>query len=355
LSTPPPQIFGRYAEAPIARHRSWRHLIRWLIERVDRRLAQVSQRDLTARLVSVATLARWIAWQGLRFAQAGRVRIAVVGAQDLDTFDRGKWYGLLPALLGGEGLVEVSFVGPRVALDASRFLPVGPSAVGAVQVRAYPVTLSECWQDVAQEERPDLVFMFQPGFETNETWFEGSGFSAMVTSAVPVGAASYGRDEYVIDRTVLTARGYASSGAAVENPFHLEMGHPSSRWGHTLWRLGDEVPGSMFRPDEARLEAIRRLSRMLTRLFDAGYQSDPLAFGTDVDVTLPGGARGQMIYLLGDLYADPQTGALLRRRRDQWQPLEVALSAQALQARPGHVPDALDRALWAAGLVERLL
>jgi hypothetical protein len=62
-----------------------------------------------------------------------------------------------------------------------------------------------------------------------------------------------------------------------------------------------------------------------------------------------------MIYLLGDLYADPQSGALLRRRHDQWQPLEVSLSPQALQARPRPVPDALDRALWAAELVERLL
>jgi len=299
-------------------------------------------------------LARWIAWQDVRFEQAGRLRIAVVGAQELDTFDRGKWYGLLPVLLGGEGLVEVSFVGPRVALEASRFLPVGPPAVGAVQVRAYPVALTECWQDIVQE-RPDLALMFQPGFETNEGWFEGSGFSTMVTSGVPVGATSYGRDEYVIDRAVLTARGYAASGAAVENPFHLEMGHASSRWGHTLWRLGDEAPGPMFRPDEARLEAIRGLSRMLTRLFYAGYPSDPLAFGTDVDVPLPEGGRGKMIYLVGDLYADPQTGALLRRRGDQWQPLEAALSAQALQARPGHMPDALDRALWAAGLVERLL
>jgi hypothetical protein len=351
---PSPQISGQYAEAPIGRHWTWRHLIRWLVEQVDRRLAQVSQKDLTARLVSVAALARWIAWQDLRFAQAGRLRIAVVGAQELDTFDRGKWYGLLPALLGGEGLVEVSFVGPRVALEASRFPPVGPSWVGAVQVRAYPVTLSECWQDIAQE-RPDLAFLFQPGFETNESWFEGTGFSEMVTSGLPVGATSYGRDEYVIDRTVLTARGYASSGAALENPFHLEAGHPSSRWGHTLWRLGDEVPGPMFRPDEARLEAISRLSRMLTRLFDAGYPSDPLTFGTDMDVPLPGGGRGQMIYLLGDLYANPQTGALVRRRGDQWQPVEAALSAQALQARPGPVPDALDRALWAAELVERLL
>jgi len=302
----------------------------------------------------VATLARWIAWQDPAFPQAGRWRIAVVGAQELDTFDRGKWYGLLPALLGGEGLVEVSFVGPRVALDTSRFLPVGPSAVGAVQVRAYPVALSECWQDIVQE-RPDLALLFQPGFETNEGWFEGSGFSAMVTSGVQVGATSYGRDEYVIDRTVLTARGYAGSGTAVENPFHLEMGHPSSRWGHTLWRLGDEVPGPMFRPDEARLEAIRRLSRMLTRLFDAGYAGDPLAFGTDVQVPLPGGGRGQMIYLVADLYADPQTGALLRRRGHQWQALELSLSPQALQARPGHMPDALDRALWAAELVDRLL
>ncbi|MEJ2327659.1 MAG: hypothetical protein P8Y25_12970, partial [Chromatiaceae bacterium] len=303
---------------------------------------------------SVATLARWIAWQDLRFAQAGRLRIAVIGAQELDTFDRGKWYGLLPALLGGGGLAEVLFVGPRLTLGASRFPPVGPSAVGAVQVRAYPVALSECWHDIAQE-RPDLAFMFQPGFETNDSWFQGPGFSAMVSSGVPVGATSYGRDEYVIDRTVLSARGYSSAGAAVENPFHMEMGHPSSRWGHTLWRLADKVPGPAFQPDEARLEAIRRLSRLLTRLFDAGYPTDPLAFGTDMEVSLPGHGRRQMIYLLGDLYADPQSGALLRRRHDQWQPLEVSLSPQALQARPRPVPDALDRALWAAELVERLL
>jgi hypothetical protein len=354
VPAPPSEISGQYAEAPIARHRSWRHLLRWLVEQGDRRLVQVSQKDLTARLVSVATLARWIAWQDLAFPKAGRWRIAIVGAQELDTFDRGKWYGLLPALLGSEGSVEISFVGPRLTLGASRFPPVGPSAVGAVEVRAYPGALSECWQDIAQEP-PDLAFLFQPGFETNDSWFEGPGFRTMVASGVPVGVSSYGRDEYVIDRTVLRARGYSSAGPAVENPFHMEMGHPSSRWGHTLWRLTGEAPGPAFQPSTDLLQAIRRLSRMLTRLFQAGYASDPLAFGTDVDVPLPEGGRGQMIYLLGDLYADPQTGALKRRRGHQWQALEASLAPQALRARPPQATDSLDRALWAAELVERLL
>jgi hypothetical protein len=348
------QIAGHYAEAPIARHRTWRHLLRWLVERVDRRLADISHKDLTARLVAVATLGRWIAWQDVRPARPGRFRVAIIGAHELDTFDRGKWYGLLPALLGCDAAFEMSFVGPSVALEGSRFPPVGPPSVGAVTGRTYPVTVSECWQDLAADP-PDLAMMFQPGLETNDSWFAGPGLSSLVTSGIPVGATSYGRDEYVIDRTVLVARGYSAAGDAVENPFYMEMGHANIRWGHTLWRLGPDVPGPGFVPDKHRLEGVGRLSQMLARLFAAGFVSEPLAFGTDVDVLLPGHGRARLIFLLGDLYADPQTGALLRRRGGDWHALEARLPTELLRTRPAPAPDSLDCALWAAELVDGLL
>jgi hypothetical protein len=334
-------------------HQSWRYLLRWLVRDQNRALGAIPQKDLTARLLSVVTLARWIGWQGLVSRRPGRLRVAIVGAEELDAFDKGKWYGLLPSLLGADWEPEVSFVGPKLKLSGSRFPRLGPDSLGPVEVRLYQEALRDCWNSLDPDSL-DLVMLFQPGFENHQEWFSGPDLMLLASSGIPVGVSSYGRDEYFIDREVLAAYGFADQGDAQENPFFMEMGHENVRWGHTLWRLGEEVPADGFLPHRERLQAVGRLSRTLAWWYRAGFTNRPLEFGTERETVLPGAGRARLIYLMGDLYARPNTGELLRNRKGEWQPLPMSIPADLLKRRPLPIVESLEGALWAAEVFERL-
>jgi hypothetical protein len=200
----------------------------------------------------------------------------------------------------------------------------------------------------------DLAMLFQPGFENHRQWFSRPDLEVLASSGIAVGVTSYGRDEYFIDREVLAAHGYSTQGEAEENPFFVEMGHENVRWGHTLWRLGSASPGEGFQPDGERLEAIGRLSRALAWWHRIGFVSEALNFGSERDLALPGVGRSRLIYLMGDLYVQPDTGELLRDRAGALQPVNMCVPPDLMSRRPLPGPESLDGALWAAEVFERL-
>lgn len=339
-------------DAPILRHREWRYLLRALAEQVDRSLARIEPKDLMARLVAPVTLARSIAWSGLSPKDPEVLRIAVIGAEQLDAFDDGKWYGLVPWLLGASAGIKVHLVGPRLGAHGGRFPTLGPPTLGRVSVHPYPASLAAAWGALPVAAL-DLAILFQPGFENNQGWFGGADLRLLVESGVPVAVTSYGYDEHLIDRCVLEAYGFGAEDGTAENPFYMEMGHPNIRWGHTLWRMAARRPPLYWVPDQARIDGVHRLSVLLARLFAAGYVSDASRFG---QVHLSDSPQERpLIYLAADVYVDPQDGRVLRRRASGWADTGRMVSRERLAARPEPPAPTLAAAVWAADLVGDLL
>jgi len=338
---------------PVLQHQSWRHLLRWLGRDLYRSLDGIARKDLTVRVASVVTLARWIGRQKITPKRPDRLRVAIVGAEEVDTFDGGKWYGLLPRLLGASWEPEVSFVGPKLKLSGSRFPPLGPDSVGPVIVREHRGTLHDRWGDLDPGSL-DLAMLFQPGFENHREWFSQDDLRLVVGSGIPMGVTSYGRDEYYIDRAVLGAYGFSDQGGAEENPFFVEMGHENVRWGHTLWQLGKAAPAEGFRADRTRLESLGRLSRALSWWHRIGFVSRPLEFGSEHELAMPGRRKARLIYLMGDLFVQPGTGELLRNHKGEWQSLPLRVPQEMLRRRPVPEDESLEGALWAAEVFEHL-
>jgi hypothetical protein len=67
-----------------------------------------------------------------------------------------------------------------------------------------------------------------------------------------------------------------------------------------------------------------------------------------------GVGRVSLVYLMGDLYARPDTGELLRDRHGEWQDLHMRIPPTLLEARPAPRSESLDGAFWAAEVFELL-
>jgi hypothetical protein len=325
-----------------------------MVSRISRDLATISNKDLTARCLAATTLARWIAWKGLKPKDSCCWRIAVIGAEELDSFDGGKWYGIVPVLLDLEVDIELFLIGPRLKLHSARFPTLGPAVVGTRPVvNAFKTTLASCWADLPLENL-DLAILFQPGFENDDQWFGGPDLRLIAESRLPVAASSYGEDEQVIDREVLTAYGFMAKDDVAENPLHMEMGHPNVRWGHTLWQVANRAPPFGFLADNDRLNDIHALSRMLTKLFDAGFINRPLEFGFAQKHNIRG-ERRRLVYLLADVYAEAASGRIWRKQRQGWSETELSLPREVMEARPPERKRSLDGAIWALKATAPLL
>lgn len=341
------------AQVPVQRHSDWRHLLRWLAS-YDAAVGRLRQHDLKARLVSVVTLARAWAWQGLRPKDSQTLRVLVVGAEELDTFDHGRWYGLLPALLGLNCACEMIFLGPKLHLERSRFSSLAPHSLPPVQTRGVTGTLAETWTLLPQAHL-DLIMLMQPGFENHAQWFSGPDMALLAQCGLPVLISSYGTDEFYLERRVLQAYGFGVAAGPELNPLYFEMGHARIRWGHSLWRLASQAPTAHAPVDRATLEHITRLSRLLTRLFQTGQLSDALDFGQrELEVNEAGKVR-TLRYLAGEVYGDLRTGELVRWRQKTPEPLGAKVSAIDLAAFPVSPGDPLDRALWVTDVLYRYL
>jgi hypothetical protein len=331
------------AEPPIVRNRTWRHLLRDLAGTACPGLARIPQRDLIPRLAAVAALARWVYWQGLSPGVGRGLRVAVIGAEEIDAFDGGYWYALLPVMLGLQVDCEVHLIGPNLRVPNSRFRNLFPEGLVPPSVIAYRSTYAEAAAQLPAD-RLDLAMIFQPGLENHQQWFSGPDVRLLVESGLPVGVTSYGLDEFHIDRRVLEAFGYSAAPDIHENPFFVEMGHANVRWGHSLWRLGGCLPRIGSVPDHETLDRITALSRLLTRLHRAGFVSDALRFGSIR--RFPGKAGQDLIFLAGDLHVDPIAGELCRVRNGSVAGMGVHVQADDLARRPGPGSDPLEPALW---------
>ncbi|WP_186214534.1 ankyrin repeat domain-containing protein [Burkholderia gladioli] len=257
---------------PAQQSTSLRYLIRDLTrDSRFRALQACSQGDLFAGLRPVASLAAWICKFRPELGFESNLRIAIVGAEQEDTVDEGRWYGLLGYLLGNDELhTSVTFVGPSL-YRFSGAQPV-PTPTGIWRTSAARALAELGFQKANVREvdagtfartneahAVDLIVLFNPGFEDEQThtWFEAGQLSGLCSLGKPVALTAYAEEEQVQDAYLARAWGFTPGDETAANPF-VGMETPVGAWGQVLWMLQSGPADANFQPDKKMLERNRR-------------------------------------------------------------------------------------------------
>jgi len=338
--------------APVLRAAGWDDLIAALAQPPDAALPPALAGPLArAVLAAPAALAYWIAQREPQLVARERLRLLVIGAETVDAADQGRWYALLPRLLGTAAQVETTLVGESLDLAfasaAAARAPARPAVLARAELAAF-----------LQRQPPeafDIAAVFHPGLQKNRGWLASAGFARILASGVPLVASSYEQEEAQVDAWVLEAHGYATAGEPLANPFSLDLSHDRTRveWGRALWKFAPRAPAPGAVPLAERLAALDLLSRMVMHSMLEGGGA-PFAPGAPLELASSAGTRLELIHVFDRCCVDPAGGALLRlTERGALEPLGTLRDAD-LAAWPEGGSE-LERALWAGGVKARYL
>jgi hypothetical protein len=230
-----------------------------------------AQGELFAGLCPVATVAAWINRFQPELGYASTLHIAVVGAEQQDTLDEGRWYGFLGYLLGNENLhTRVTFVGPSLyrfsgtqpvptpggiwRTDAARSL----AELGFEKATAHSLDAGT-FAGMSEAEDVDLIVMFNPGLESDNlySWFEPGQLSAICSLGKPIAITGYAEDEQLQEAYLLRAWGYEPLKETAINPF-IAADTPVGAWSQVLWSIKSGPVDATREPDYKMLEQHRR-------------------------------------------------------------------------------------------------
>lgn len=300
-------------------------------------------------LAAPAAIARWLAQSGAVLNSS--LRLLVIGAEKLDAVDEGRWYQLLPALLGCEMSITVTLVGDR--LNRRFDSPLYPAAP-AVPAHMHVGRLSGYFAATAAPDI-DLAFLFHPGFQKHRGWLEDGSLARLQSLGVPVVSVSYEADEAELEGWVVGCHGFEQVDAPVLNPFYIDFSDAASRvhWGRAMWRF-QGLPGREGQPvDQQRLDALDRLGDMVLHSIDL-QQPAMASYGQRVALRAETGATLPLIYVFDEFLVDPTDGGLFALRAGALEKIGVLPNAD-VAAYPGMAATDLARAVWAADIKRRHL
>jgi hypothetical protein len=308
-------------------------------------LASIEPSLARAVLAAPAATALWIARRMPLLSGRGRFKVLVIGAETVDAVDEGRWYAVLPALLGSGAGAEVTLVGaeldPSFASPAKALAPAQPA-------RCVRSSLAEFLAAEGGIEF-DLAVMFHPGLGRHRGWLSDGSFTRLISAGVQLVASAYGEDEAEMDGWVAESYGYGVAGDPLVSPFFLDLDHERTQvgWGRALWGFSALVPAPGQAPDGERLAALDTLTRMsMHSMTEVGVPGpDP---GAPVEMQAQTGARVELIHVFDNRFADPATGSLLRLTPEGGLEACGRLSEADLAGYPGRGGRALARAMWAA-------
>ncbi len=336
----------------IAECASWDALLGALLDHVPGTfIARVPRTVAQGVLAAPAAIARWIVERSPALGRRNVLEVLIVGAEKLDAVDQGRWYQLIPLLIGADMEVRVTLVGDR--LDAGFSSPAIADAPRAA-ASCYRGSLAQFLTSSAA--RPyDLVFVFHPGLQKHRAWLSDASIETVVAAGAPVVLVSYEQDESEIDRWVAECHGFSTTGDVLLNPLFLDLtvGSSVTRWGRALWRLGPAAPGEIRRVDSEGLAALDDLAGMVMHAL--ARSRVPLhAYGACVEFKASDGAGRGLYYVADEHFLDPADGRILAFRGGQL--LEAArASMHDVLAYPGKQKSDLERALWAARIRSRYM
>lgn len=308
-------------------------------------LAGINPTLAQAVLAAPAAIALWIARRMPRLLAERRLRLLVIGAELVDAVDQGRWYAMLPLLLGVDLESAVTLVGadldPSFVSPAEALAPSRPAPCARARLVDY---LGE-----NRSAEFDIAVIFHPGLGKHRGWLEDGSFARLIAGGVQLVASAYEEDEFEMDRWVVESYGYSVLEDPVINPFFLDLDHEQTRvrWGRALWGFGPSVPATGFVPDAERLAALDTLTRMvmhsMTHVGAPGL--DP---GVRVELKAQTGARLELMHIFDGRFVDPGTFDLLRLNPEGALERCGKLSGGELASYPGAGARALERAIWAA-------
>lgn len=328
----------------IGAHGSWDTLLPALRGSGRSGLDDVPDHVAQAVMAGPVAVAWWIARRTPALAQRSTLRLLVAGAEKADAPDEGRWYQLLPLLLGVEMRVEVALVGleldPGFRSAAAAHAPDAPA-------RAFPMSLEVF---LSQDAPPvDLAVAFHPGLQKHRGWLSASGFAALLGRGVPVVCAAYESDEQEMEHWVVSAYGYRAPGDPLLNPFVLDLSdaRTSIRWAHALWQI-ESAPAPGAEPDAAKLQALETLNRMVMHSLARAGPPAP-GYGAPLELGSSAGHRLRLVHIADHRFLNPASGELLRLADGALQPLH-RIPAATCASYPGDDAPEIERAVWAAGI-----
>lgn len=312
---------------PVVTHRKWRHLLRAIAAIPQWRfISSMTEREARFALGAPTALARWIATQQPDFLDRPSLRVIVAGAELLDTVDDGMWYASLPALLGRPDMtVDVSLVGMAlgavpVELHDEIDGPFRTSYFGRVQnpCSGHLMSLSEFLH--RHEETPDIVALFHPGFSSaHQTWFADDVLHQLVRRGIPVFATSMQDDDYVMDRMVLEAHGFAQIGDPVQNPFMVETERDIAYFAKWMWRFPTQVPARLEISDPKSMERVEMLDMIVADGIERGRMNEIERLGVLCELNLGSGPE-KLISMPFGHWLDPHAGTIYIETADGFVP-----------------------------------
>lgn len=134
------------------------------------------------------------------------LRVAILGAASLDSGVNGRLFGLVPHALGRTSLkLEVDLVGPTLSptVECSEIASeVFPPAT------MHRMTVGQWWASTPHEQRPDLLFCFNPAMSENGSlWMTSSELPRILKSGIPLIVFSLDLDEAHRDALILESYG----------------------------------------------------------------------------------------------------------------------------------------------------
>ncbi len=309
--------------APVTRHKKTHYLLRELLSRSESSaLRGLSQELLGSLITAPASLARWIHSFHPELCQRPTLHIVLMGVAGMDGVDSGRWYSLLPWLLGNESLkVRVTLVGYELfgegeqPFHAKRKATLTSPAEARVAnllapARLVPGGVAAFMASPAGQEPVDAFFAFNPGLADAQSWFDPGNLEAVCRRGVPVGVASYCEHERVDEVEMLETAGYTVVDRHEDNPF---AGQPSDSgvWAGTLWEIG-QAPPADFVPDDQRQQRLVAYFESSKRFLNENGRTPLLDAGMVVPLQVPGEpVARQMIRLLTPFIGvDRDTGQL---------------------------------------------
>jgi len=301
-------------------------------------------------LAAPVAIARWIARCDSQLATRNSLSLLVIGAEKLDAVDGGRWYQLLPALLGRSLSIDVTLVGDRLNVQFDSPLvasaPDKPARMHVGRLASY--------LELEKAPAVDFAFLFHPGFQKHRGWLEDGSLAQLAACAVPVIAVSYEADECDIERWVVGCHGFESVEAPVLNPFYVDFSDGTSKvhWGRALWQFWPAAGSAGRAVDNERLAALDRLGEMVLHSIEL-KQPVMGSYGTALVARASDGATRRLVYIFDEYFLDPEDHSLLMLQSGALTTIG-SLSAAEVAAFPASESE-LARAVWAADIKSRHL
>lgn len=368
---------GLLARQPLVSHQNWRFLLRDLLSKpAGRILAGQPTEAVKDVLAGPVTLALWIQEFMPELASRESLHVVIANglAQSQESADTGRWYQLVPTLLGvPEMQLTVDFVSdhfPGSTRDNSPVVRYSESPLSHLVNTLTPAEIYVSQLSLYLNSRknrilPDLIILAHPRFlHFAEDWLKRNNLRKALTGGIPVGVWSAGEDDHMVDIWMLDAFGYASEPKVVKSQFEVESPWNASEeeifpsfFGQFLWKIAAGAPAQAKSLDTRRRCKLNRYEAWLECACLEGLELPSIKWLgapiSDIAGRPPEGTPMLALLPNGSL-VNLEDGEELMLEDNEIVPTGDGLPDEVVEAYPKDSPFDFERALWAIDAAEFL-